>query len=166
MSGMDSGSERQSSVKKGKSHHKKRLGVRIDMTPMVDVAFLLLTFFMLTTYFSKPQAMEINLPPDDKTQVEVAESSLLTLRVLKSGSIYWSTGLEKPVLLTTNLRQFLEDRIRSNPKLITLVKIQREGTFNQMVDMMDELNVTKISRFSLVPFGEIDKRVLTKIGAM
>jgi len=52
-----------------KSHGKKRkkarrLGVRIDMTPLVDVAFLLLTFFMYTTTMSRPQTMEINLPPD------------------------------------------------------------------------------------------------------
>ena len=49
---------------KGKKK-KKRAGVRIDMTPMVDVAMLLLTFFMLTTVFSKPQTMELNLPPDE-----------------------------------------------------------------------------------------------------
>jgi len=58
------------SQSKGKQKHsgrkkKKRIGVRIDMTPMVDVAFLLLTFFMLTTTMNKPQTMEINLPPAD-----------------------------------------------------------------------------------------------------
>ena len=57
--------------KKGKKH-KKRVGVRMDMTPMVDVAFLLLTFFMLTTTFNTPQVMEISLPPDSKVSVEVA----------------------------------------------------------------------------------------------
>ena len=51
----------------------KRIGVKIDMTPMVDVAFLLLIFFMCTTVFRKPQALEINLPPDPKAKVEIAE---------------------------------------------------------------------------------------------
>ena len=61
---------------------KRRVGIRIDMTPMVDVAFLLLIFFMVTTVFRTPQALEINLPPDEKTQVQVAESKVVTVRVL------------------------------------------------------------------------------------
>jgi hypothetical protein len=60
----------------------KRIGVKIDMTPMVDVAFLLLIFFMCTTVFRKPQALEINLPPDPNAKVEIAESNVLTLRVI------------------------------------------------------------------------------------
>jgi biopolymer transport protein ExbD len=72
-------------VAEGKSHGKgkkkkqgRRLGVRIDMTPLVDVAFLLLTFFMYTTSMSRPQTMEINLPPDKNVKVEIAESNLMT----------------------------------------------------------------------------------------
>ena len=65
---------------KGKKKKKKRAGVHIDMTPMVDVAMLLLTFFMLTTVFNKPQTMELNLPPDDNVKVEVPASALLTVR--------------------------------------------------------------------------------------
>ena len=67
--------------KKGKGVHrpKRRVGVRIDMTPMVDVAFLLLIFFMVTTVFRTPQALEINLPPTRKSKsnsrVESAEHS-------------------------------------------------------------------------------------------
>ena len=75
-------------VAEGKSHGKgkkkkqgRRLGVRIDMTPLVDVAFLLLTFFMYTTSMSRPQTMEINLPPDKNVKVEIAESNLMTVRV-------------------------------------------------------------------------------------
>ena len=83
--------------KKGKKHKKgRRLGIRIDMTPLVDVAFLLLTFFMLTTSMSRPQTMEINLPPDTNVKVEIAESNLLTIRVNDKGDIFWNTGIEKP----------------------------------------------------------------------
>ena len=55
------------------------------MTPLVDVAFLLLTFFMFTTSMSRPQTMEINLPPDKDVKVEIAESNLLTLRIKRQG---------------------------------------------------------------------------------
>ncbi len=75
--------------KKSKHRKKKRVNVRIDMTPMVDVMFLLLTFYMVTTAFSLPQTMEINLPPND-AQVDVAASNLMTLRVNAKGDIYWN----------------------------------------------------------------------------
>ena len=78
--GVDAGGGGSRSRKKGKRKPKKRMNVRIDMTPLVDVAFLLLTFFMMTTVFRKPSTMEINLPPND-VNVEIAESNLLTLRI-------------------------------------------------------------------------------------
>src|SRR5437667_6310256 len=68
--------------KEGGTQKPKRIGVKIDMTPMVDVAFLLLIFFMCTTVFRKPQALEINLPPDPNAKVEIAESNVMTLRVV------------------------------------------------------------------------------------
>ena len=76
--------------KKGKGIHrpKRRVGIRIDMTPMVDVAFLLLIFFMVTTVFRTPQALEINLPPDEKTEIKVRESNVLTVRVLPDTRAY------------------------------------------------------------------------------
>ena len=76
--------DRKAGKKKGKgmSRPKRRVGVRIDMTPMVDVAFLLLIFFMVTTVFRTPQALEINLPPDKEAKVDVAESKVLTIRIL------------------------------------------------------------------------------------
>src|SRR5689334_2305009 len=80
--------------KGGKGHRrpKRRVGVRIDMTPMVDVAFLLLIFFMVTTVFRTPQALEINLPPDNQTPKPIAESKILQLRVLSDLQVYWKRG--------------------------------------------------------------------------
>src|SRR5215813_12716904 len=66
---------------KKKRHKKRRLGVRIDMTPMVDVAFLLLIFFMVTTVFRTPQALEINLPPKD-VQIPISQRHILFIKVL------------------------------------------------------------------------------------
>lgn len=151
-------------VRRGGKKAKKtrRVGVRVDLTPMVDVVMLLITFFMLTTVFTTPQTMEINLPPDE-TPVEVAESSLLTLRVTADSTIYWNMGLETPQMITfKELRPFLEDRIKSNPKLITLVKVERAGTFDMMVNVMDELNLANITRFSMAPFKDVDKKFIQK----
>jgi len=146
---------------------KRRVGVRIDMTPMVDVVLLLLTFFMLTTAFMKPQAMEINLPPDSKTTVEVAESSLLTLRVSPDFTIYWNVGSD-PKLQKINfadLRSFLIQKNKENPKLITLLKIDRDATFKDMVDIMDTIvNTAKVERFSITPMTDADKKLMAKAG--
>ena len=149
--------------KKKKHKHKRRLGVRVDMTPMVDVAFLLLTFFIMTTTMSQPQTMEINLPPGD-SKVEVAQSNLITLLVKDSGVIYWLIGTGTPEKVEfKDLRKLLMQEAQANPKLITLIKIDRKGKYTMMVDIMDELNLANITRFSLAPMSDGDKAVLAKV---
>ncbi len=150
--------------RKGKKKAKvRRLGIRIDMTPLVDIAFLLLTFFMLTTSMSRPQTMEINLPPDDKVKVEIAESNLMTILVEKSGDIYWSVGIEKPQKVEkANLVAFLRERAQTNPKLVVLLKFDREGKYSNMVDIIDDLNLATISRFSIGHFEDADRTLLEK----
>jgi biopolymer transport protein ExbD len=152
---------------RGKQKHskkkKRRIGVRIDMTPMVDIAFLLLTFFMLTTTMNKPQAMEINLPPGE-AKVDVPSSNLLTLRVSENGSIYWNIGTDKPEKVSSiDLKKVLKEKNSANPKLITLIKVDRKGQYIMMVNIMDELNVADITRFSLAPFEDKDKQLIEKI---
>lgn len=163
MAGADVAAQPKKERKGGKrAKRSRRVGVRVDLTPMVDVVMLLITFFMLTTVFTTPQTMEINLPPDE-TNVEVGESSLLTIRVLADGTIYWNMGIEMPQIVAyKDLHALLVERLQSNPRLITLVKVEREGSFNQMVDVMDELSLANITRFSMARFKEIDKKVLTK----
>ena len=148
---------------KGKKRKPKRVGVRIDMTPMVDVAFLLLTFFMLTTTMSRPQTMEINLPPSD-TPVEVAQSNLMTIRVIEDGKIFWSIGTDKPAKVEyKDFPKLLIERNQLNQKLITLIKIDRKVKYHWIVDIMDELNLANVTRFSLAPMLESDKRELEKL---
>lgn len=163
MAAVESGAPRAN--QKGKKK-KRRVGVHVDMTPLVDVCMLLLTFFMVTTVFSMPQTMELNLPPNDEQTIEVAESSLLTLRIAPNFTIFWNKGSDPKLqkLAFKDLRKFLIDELRANPKLITLVKIDREATYNNMVDLMDELNLAQITRFSLAPMKDDDKKLMSKAG--
>jgi biopolymer transport protein ExbD len=150
---------------KGKKRKKgRRMGVRIDMTPLVDVAFLLLTFFMFTTSMSRPQTMEINLPPDKDVKVEVAEHNLLTLRVNDKGDIFWAYALDAPKRIDrSGLRAFLKEQLQGNPKLIVVLKIDRNGKYNTMVDLIDEItNGAQIPRFSLAPLMDADKALIAK----
>ena len=83
---------------KGLRRPKRRVAIKLDMTPMVDIAFLLLIFYMVTTVFAMPQAMEINLPPleDDPLQVVIKESNLLTIRVDGEGRFWWNLKMVTP----------------------------------------------------------------------
>ena len=139
-----------------KKRKSKRLGIHMDMTPMVDVAFLLLTFFMLATVFARPQAMEINLPESDEP-VKIAESNVLTLRGAQDGKIYWNIG-ETPAAAIeyADLNALLTERNRANPELITLIKVDRSGTYTNVVDMLDEIKLANVSRFSISPFTPAD----------
>jgi biopolymer transport protein ExbD len=165
MAAVDTAAPRGHEKKKKKRRKMRRLGVRIDMTPMVDVAFLLLTFFMLTTSMSRPQTMEINLPPGD-AKVEIAMSNLLTLRITEDGSIWWNMGVDDPKKIEwKDFRSFIQQKWQQNPKLTTLIKIDRKGKYHYLVDIMDEMNVANVTRFSLAPMDDIDKKILAKVSA-
>jgi len=164
MAGGDVAEPRQS--KHGKKKKARRLGIRIDMTPLVDIAFLLLTFFMLTTTMSRPQTMEINLPPDKEVKVEIAESNLLTLRMNEKGDLFWNVGIESPKRLErAELRAFLKQRVIDNPKLVALLKIDRAAKYNQMVEMIDEFQLSNVTRFSLAPLTEADLKLIAKVSS-
>ena len=149
MGGLDVGAApAPSSKKKGVlHHHKKRVGIAIDMTPMVDIAFLLLIFFMVTTVFRLPQAMELNLPQAD-AKIEVAESNVIMLYVYGDGRMVYRQGNDGPLepIAFANLRTTLQEMQQQNDKLITLVKVERKTAYHWMVDIIDEVIIGKIKR--------------------
>lgn len=164
MAGADvgGGGERRGHKKK-KGHPKRRTSIRIDMTPMVDVAFLLLTFFMLTTVFRRPQTLEIKLPPSS-TNVQVSASNLLVIRVDEDHRIFQSAGLAKPNLLDfSELGNFFKSKVAEDPNMIILVKLDRKAKYHYMVDIIDELNLAKLSRYSVATLSDIEKEELAKI---
>ena len=145
------------SGKKGKKH---RVGIRIDMTPMVDVAFLLLIFFMVTTVFRLPLAMEVNLPPKDQ-KVEVKESSVTTLFIDKDNSMYYRDGTW-PITPVSwqELPMVLQGTIGLNKEAIILAKIHRKAKYDNMVNMMDLFGDLHIERFSVVAMTDDDEKFL------
>ncbi len=139
---------------------RKRVGIRVDMTPMVDVAFLLLIFFMVTTVFRRPLAMEMNLPESGAT-VKVKESNVMTVYVAKDGSMMYDVGKRGLQPLSwTELRETLVLENDYNPELVILVKVDREAKYNNMVNMLDTLDEARLGRFSIIPMTEMDKAVL------
>jgi biopolymer transport protein ExbD len=134
---------------RGFSRPKRRVGIRIDMTPMVDVAFLLLIFFMVTTVFRTPQALEINLPPDQDVKIQVAESKVLSVRVLPDERAYWKRGTDPWAKTEVEKLVDVFKPFRGNKDLVVVIKIDRDAKFNNMVDIIDELDTANLTRFSL-----------------
>lgn len=159
MAGLDMGGGGQSHGKKGVGlrRKKRRVGVRLDMTPMVDVAFLLLIFFMVTTVFRRPLAMEVNMPEKD-VKVEVAESNVMTMYIREDDKIFYKMA-KGPLtdVKWSEMAQLWKAQTLLNPELIILVKVDRKARYERMVDMMDELEGADMSRFSLIPMEEVDR---------
>lgn len=133
--------------KHSKRKPKKRVGFVLDMTPLVDITFLLLTFFMFTTTMATPQIMEMSVPPED-VEVEVRDSELLTIMLDKEGDIYYYMGTdvaEKIVLkdlVNYLVKKNLEVKLKN--KLITVFKPSNDVGFGQVVGILDALNVAEI----------------------
>lgn len=151
--------------KKGGKVRVKKSSTRIDMTPMVDLAFLLLTFFVMTTTLNKPQAMQINMPDKPKEgdeQPEVNEKNVLTLVLGENDKIYWYIGITNPKVEVTNfsatgIRKVLQEKKAENPKIIILIKSLDEARYKNMVDIMDEMSISSVQRFALVEITGVDK---------
>ncbi len=160
--------------KKGLRRPKRRINIRLDMTPMVDIAFLLLIFYMVSTIFSEPQAMEINLPPE--TKVPVKESKVLTVRVDEYNNLYVNMSQEDPVPIPfDSLTARLIDENQKTADLITLIKLNKLAKYSKMVDIIDDIEViearfkeTKPSfsyRFSMAPWTNGDQKIIERVRA-
>lgn len=121
---------------KHKKVRAKKSSTHIDMTPMVDLAFLLLTFFMLTTTFSKPKTMEISMPIKDPTVKPPPISNAITVLLSDKNKIYWydgefkidTTQLEVTDFAPTGIRKILLNRNSDvNEKVIELRRKLEKG---------------------------------------
>lgn len=154
--------------KKGGKVRAKRSSTRIDMTPMVDLAFLLLTFFVMTTTLNKPQTMEITMPEKPKPgdeMPEVNEKNVLTLVLGADDKIYWYMGITDPKVEVSNfsatgMRKILLAKKAELPKLIVLIKAMDEAKYKNMVDIMDEMNISAMQRFALVDITDTDVQLV------
>jgi biopolymer transport protein ExbD len=145
---------------KGKKTRKKA-STRVDLTPMVDLGFLLVTFFMLTTTFNKPQTMEINLPVKPKSGEEaekgqaVKESKAMTILIGADNTLYYYMGITDPQVERSDfspngIRKVLLEKNREIRDLIVLIKPSDESSYRNVVDILDEMNIANIKRYALV----------------
>jgi biopolymer transport protein ExbD len=139
----------------------KKANTKVDLTAMVDLAFLLITFFMLTTSLSKPIAMDIAKPDkDEKSQekLELRASQTMTILLGKQNKVAWymgEAGKETPTVegfgdirgsILKNKKK-VADLYGNDPKktLVVVIKPTSGATYKNFVDIMDELNIAKIT---------------------
>lgn len=154
----------------------KKMSTRVDMTPMVDLGFLLITFFMLATTMSKPTAMSVFFPDKEQDVKEqqsepLKASKVLTLFLGANDDVYYLDGVAadddkaKESLKTTRFGTELRDVIMTsqrrinaaNPKdekgneaFVVVIKPTEVSTYKNMVDVLDEMAITKSKRYALV----------------
>lgn len=157
--------------KKGGKKGRKKMSTRIDLTPMVDLGFLLVTFFMLASTFSKPQTMEINMPvkppPGQQEQADpnkVKASKALTILIGAENKVYWyqgvpdvnSTDLNVTNFSADGIRKVLQEKNKTIKDLVVLIKPTNDATYKNAVDILDEMNISNIKRYALVDVDPVD----------
>ncbi len=150
----------------------KKLSTRVDLTPMVDLGFLLITFFIFTTTMSQPTAMKLFLPKDtDKPeeQNKIKESGALTLMLGKNNAIYYYEGTLAPDasnFKTTNFKEVREIIINkkrtANPAdFVVVIKPSPEATYKNTVDILDEMTINEVKRYAMVDLFSIEQQLIT-----
>jgi biopolymer transport protein ExbD len=170
--------------KKGPGVKKaKKQSTRIDLTPMVDLGFLLITFFMYTTTMSKPKTMEINMPFKTKiidTSTKVKASTALTVLLSKNHRVYYYEGLADDPTKPPDVKiayftgkNSIRDEIISKQKAVAalkqtgalmpkdettvLIKADSTSKYDDMVNMLDEMNINDVKVYAIVDISPVDQ---------
>ncbi|XOD69420.1 MAG: ExbD/TolR family protein [Flavobacteriales bacterium AspAUS03] len=164
-------------IQEGSNHKKigvkkvKKLSTRIDMTPMVDLVFLLITFFIFTTTMSQSTSMDLFLPKNTQNEQEetkVKNSGAFTILLGKSDQIYYYEGMYPLAMKTTNfkkIRDLVIDKKMRTPskKLIIIIKPTIDATYKNMVDIIDEMTINQIERYAMLDITPQEYELVQKI---
>ena len=160
---------------KGKVRSKKQ-NSKVDLTAMVDLAFLLITFFMLTTTLSKPKAMELGLPDkedptDPQKNIKVDENRTMTILLGKDNKLvryvgllatpvaggapkdftYGKDGIRKE-LLSRKASVLAYSTAKGKPKngMIVIIKPSKKSNYRNLVDILDEMGIVEVPTYAIV----------------
>lgn len=157
----------------------KKTSTKVDMTPMVDLGFLLITFFMFTTTFSKPNVMKLNMPEKDDKEVkqpetqDIKESNTISIIMGKDNRVFWHQKSAKnltPDLLKEADYSSGENSIRaaimfaaknalSPDKFTVVIKPNDDCNYKNTVDILDEMEITKSERYAIVDITKEEKAI-------
>ena len=168
-----------SSGKGGKVRSQKQ-PPHVDLTPMVDLAFLLITFFMLVTTFNKPNVMDLGLPakPKDETQkpppTEIDLSNSISLIIGKDNRIFYhqldQAGLNEQTLQETSfdregITKVIEQtkaRAKDQSKFTVIIKPTDDAVYKNFVDILDEMAITKNEIYGITDIKSWEQAIYDK----
>ena len=158
--------------KKGPGVKKaKKMSTRVDLTPMVDLGFLLITFFIFTTTMSQPTAMKLNLPDDSATpeeQNKAKESGAFTILLGKDNNIFYYEGMLAPDgvnFKSSNFKDIRSEIIRKKQNtdtadLVVVIKPSDESNYKNVIDILDEMSINVIKRYALVDISPVEDQLI------
>lgn len=146
-----------------RTNRKRRTGVKrnkkasssVDLTPMVDLGFLLITFFIFSITMSQPKSMKLIVPKDSKEPVNVKNSGALTLLPGKNNLVWYYFGMKPSKLEYTTYKDvgkiILEKKKSTLPEdLFIIIKPGEDATYKNTVDILDEMNINDIPRYAMI----------------
>ncbi|HWV71678.1 MAG TPA: biopolymer transporter ExbD [Pseudosphingobacterium sp.] len=154
---------------------------RVDLTPMVDLAFLLITFFMLTTTLAKPHAMDVAMPDKDKEnkedQLEVADNRTMTILLgANDKAEYYMGQLEKPLegptvtdfskngIRPVLLKKLKDVQAATGKSLIVIIRPSDKSNYRNLVDIMDEMKIVNATQYMIGDIGTAEVELLKRDG--
>ena len=163
---------------KGGKVRSKKQSSRVDLTAMVDLAFLLITFFIMTTTLAKPKAMDLAMPDKDektKDQLAIAASRSLTLLLGSDDKLEWYLGepgksaptidnYSKDGLRKTLIEKKKEVLEKTGKSMFVVIKPSDKSTYKNVVATLDEMNITNIDSYGIVDISPVEIELLKKDG--
>jgi biopolymer transport protein ExbD len=148
---------------KARSASKRRhKNVRVDLTPMVDLGFILITFFIFTTSMSEPKSLKLRLPALTSTDsMQSAENATLNLILDANDIVWYYTGTDQAKMMSarniSQTRHIIQEHkwrvtesFGTGKEAVVLIKPSRESTYRNLVDLLDEMVINEISRHILM----------------
>jgi biopolymer transport protein ExbD len=164
--------------KKGsKKVRSKKLNSKVDLTAMVDLAFLLITFFMLTTSLSKPQSMDLNMPDKNEKvpDTKVDENRTMTILIGANNKMKYYMGILNTPMAPKDIafgkagirteilkRKKAVAQYTGDPKkgLIVIIKPSKKSNYRNLVDILDEMAIADVPTYAIVDILPEELKVL------
>jgi len=163
---------------KGGKVRSKKASTRVDLTAMVDLAFLLITFFMLTTTLAKKKEMDLAMPDNSvkTTQLPVAATRSMTILLGSHNKLEWymgEPGKSAPTVdgygkdglrkaLIENNKNVMATHAAPDNTMIVLIKPSDKSTYENLVTALDEMNITNIQTYAIVKITPMEIADLQK----
>lgn len=158
-------SSKRPGIKKSIKH-----STRVDLTPMVDLGFLLITFFIFSTTMNQLTALNLSMPKDTINpydSMNVKESGVLTLIPGEGNSVYYyfrKNPATMKIATYKNIRDIIlaKKKITDLEDLFVIIKPGHEATYKNVVDILDEMNINDIPRYAMVNISDQENSVIRK----